>query len=118
VSFSEANLVPNAGLLPAAVLAQRIGLGDLVDRRLRLAAEGANSSAKALTVIGSILAGGDSIDDTARLRAGAAGVLFDDTRAPSTVGSWLRAQVVQRPGARRGLQGATGPAVGCWRWTG
>jgi hypothetical protein len=25
------------------------------------------------------------------LRAGAAGVLFDDTRAPSTVGSWLRA---------------------------
>jgi hypothetical protein len=91
VSFSEANLVPNAGLLPAAVLAQRIGLGDLVDRRLRLAAEGANSSAKALTVIGSILAGGDSIDDTARLRAGAAGVLFDDTRAPSTVGSWLRA---------------------------
>ena len=76
MSFSEANLVPNAGLLPAAVLAQRVGLGDLVDRRLRLAVEGANSSAKALTVIGSILAGGDSIDDT---------------RAPSTVGSWLRA---------------------------
>ena len=25
------------------------------------------------------------------LRAGAAGILFDDTRAPSTIGSWLRA---------------------------
>jgi len=38
-----------------------------------------------------MLAGGDSIDDTAVLRAGAAGSLFDGTRAPSTIGSWLRA---------------------------
>jgi hypothetical protein len=91
LSFTEANLVPNAGLLPAAVLAQRIGLGDLVDQRLRLATEGANSGAKALTVVGSMLAGGDSIDDTGLLRTGAAGDLFDDTRAPSTVGCWLRA---------------------------
>jgi len=91
VSFDETNLVPNAGLLPAAVLAQRIDLTGMVDRRLRLAKHGANSGAKALTVIGSMLAGGDSIDDVAVLRAGAAGVLFDSTRAPSTVGSWLRA---------------------------
>jgi len=91
VSFTEKNLVPNAGLLPAAVLAQRIGLGELVDQRLGLAQHGANSGAKALTVIGSMLAGGDSIDDTAVLRAGAAGELFDTTRAPSTIGSWLRA---------------------------
>jgi len=91
LSFTEANLVPNAGLVTAAALAQRIGLGDLVGQRLRLASEGANSGAKALTVVGSILAGGDSIDDTALLRAGAADGLFDDTRAPSTVGSWLRA---------------------------
>ncbi len=91
MSFTEKNLVPNAGLVTAAALAQRIGLGDLVDQRLRLTTEGANSGAKALTVVGSMLAGGDSIDDTALLRAGAAGQLFDDTRAPSTVGSWLRA---------------------------
>jgi DDE family transposase len=91
VGFTEANLVPNAGLVTAASLAQRIGLGDLVDQRLRLASEGANSGAKALTVVGSILAGGDSIDDTALLRAGAAARVFDDTRAPSTVGCWLRA---------------------------
>ncbi len=38
-----------------------------------------------------MLAGGDSIDDTAVLRAGAAESLFDGTRAPSTIGSWLRA---------------------------
>ncbi|GAC1535968.1 MAG: IS1380-like element ISMsm10 family transposase [Marmoricola sp.] len=91
VSFDEANLVPNAGLLPAASLAQRLDLGGLIDQRLHLAANGSNSGAKALTVIGSMLAGGDSIDDVAVLRAGAAGSLFDGTRAPSTVGSWLRA---------------------------
>jgi len=91
VSFTEKNLVPNAGLLPAAVLAQRIGLAEVVDERLRLAVQGANSGSKALTVIGSMLARGDSIEDTAVLRTGAGGELFDGTRAPSTIGSWLRA---------------------------
>ena len=38
-----------------------------------------------------MLVGGDSIDDVAVLRAGATARLFDNTRAPSTVGSWLRA---------------------------
>jgi hypothetical protein len=90
-AFDETNLVPNAGLLPAAMLAQRIDLAGLVDGRLRLARHGANSGTKALSVIGSMLAGGDSIDDVALLRAGATGSLFDATRAPSTIGSWLRA---------------------------
>jgi hypothetical protein len=86
VRFDETNLVPNAGLLPAAVLAQRIDLGGLVDERLHLASHGANSGAKALSVIGSMLAGGDCIDDVAVLRAAAAASLFDGTRAPSTIG--------------------------------
>jgi len=90
VSFDEPNLVPCAGLLPVAVLAQRIGLCELVDQRLRLVRHGANSGVKALSVIGSMLAGGDSIDDTALLRAGALPRLFDTTRAPSTIGTWLR----------------------------
>jgi hypothetical protein len=90
-TFDEGNLVPNAGLLPAAVLAQRLDLAGLVDSRLILARHGANSGTKALSVIGSMLAGGDSIDDVAVLRAGASGSLFDATRAPSTIGSWLRA---------------------------
>jgi hypothetical protein len=38
-----------------------------------------------------MLAGGDSIDDVAVLRAGAGASLFDGTRAPSTVGAWPRA---------------------------
>ena len=90
VNFTETNLIPNAGLLPAAMLAQRIVLPELFDERLRLAKHGASCGSKALTVIGSMLTGGDSIDDTAVLRAGAAGSLFDATRAPSTIGSWLR----------------------------
>ncbi len=45
----ETDLVPNAGLLPAAVLAQRIDLAGLIDSRLHLARQGANSQAKALT---------------------------------------------------------------------
>ena len=90
VTFDEPNLAPCAGLLPAAVLAQRIGLSELVDEWLTLARHGANSGVKALTVIGSMLAGGDSIDDTALLRAGALPQLFNATRAPSTNGTWLR----------------------------
>ncbi len=91
MTFDESNLVPNVGLLPAAVLAQRIDLPGLIDERLKLAKHGASSGTKALTVIGSMLAGGDSIDDVAVLRSGAASSLFDSTRAPSTVGAWLRA---------------------------
>ena len=124
MSFTEQNLVPNAGLLPAAVLAQRIGLGELIDQRLHLARHGANSGAKASTVIGSMLAGGDSIDDTDVLRAGAAGELFDTTRAPSTIGSWLRAHkwsnVRQLDAISRELLARlwTAPAQDPWIWPG
>jgi hypothetical protein len=112
-TFDEDNLVPHAGLLPAAVLAQRIDLAGLIDERLQLAEHGASSGTKALTVIGSMLVGGDSIDDVAVLRSGATPSLFDATRAPSTVRSWLRAHKWSnaRP-ARRGQPRAAGPAVG------
>jgi hypothetical protein len=72
VSFTEKNLLPNAGLLPAGVSGQRIAVGELIDQRLRLARHGANSGSKALMAIGSILAGGHGINGTALLRAGAA----------------------------------------------
>jgi hypothetical protein len=91
VRFDEPNLVPSAGLLPAATLAQRLGLERLVDDRLTLAAHGHASGVKALTVLGSMLAGGDSIRDVNVLRTGATDELFDGVRAPSTIGSWLRA---------------------------
>ncbi len=77
----------SAGLLPAATLAQRNDLSGPIGQRLRTARRGANGGAKALTVMGAMLAGGDSIDDVAVLRAGAADALFGRTPAPSTVGS-------------------------------
>jgi hypothetical protein len=119
VSFDESSLVPNAGLLPAAALAQRLDLAGLVDARLHLARHGANSGTKAVTVIGAMLAGGDSIDDTALLRAGASKAVFGQTRAPSTVGSWLRAfrwhnvrqlDAVSRQTLRRLWEAGAGPA--------
>jgi hypothetical protein len=94
VSFDEDNLVPNAGLIAPAMLAQKLGIAESVDRRVRLDRDrpgAANSGAKAATVIGAMLTGADSIDDCDVLRAGAAPELFDDVRAPSTIGIWLRA---------------------------
>jgi DDE family transposase len=91
VTFDEDNLLPNGGLTVAALLAQKLGVGELVDEHVTLSGEGAaNCGAKALTVVGSALAGGDCIDDVDVLRAGAAPELFDGVRAPSTVGTWLR----------------------------
>ena len=101
VSFDESNLVANAGLLPAAVLAQRVDLAGLVDARLHLARHGANSGGEAVTVIESMLAGGDSIDDVAVLRASACGELV--RRHPGPLGGRAvvaGAQVVQRPTSR------------------
>lgn len=92
-TFDEDNLVANAGLLVPGALAQKLGVAELVDEHLKLpeAAVGrANGGTKAMTVIGSMLAGGDSIADVDVLRAGAGPELFDDGRAPSTIGTWLR----------------------------
>lgn len=91
-SFDEPNLVSHAGLLAPGMLAQRIGLDDLVTRTLTVPGPtGANSPAKVATVVGGMLAGADSINDLDVLRAGATSKLFNDLRAPSTIGSWLRA---------------------------
>src|SRR4051794_41866853 len=70
VSCDEPNLVSGAGLLPAAVLAQKGGLSGVVERRVRLARHGANGGTKTLTVGGAMLLGGGSVADTALLQAG------------------------------------------------
>jgi hypothetical protein len=92
-TFDEDNLVANGGLLAPAALAQKLGVAELVDEHLELPADAvgrANGGTKAMTVIGAMLAGGDSIADIDVLRAGAGGELFDQGRAPSTIGTWLR----------------------------
>ena len=92
-SFDEPRLIADAGLLLPATLAQHLGLPDLLAEHLDLgAAPGrANVGRKAMTVIASVLAGGDCIDDAAALRAGgSAAVLGHAVPAPSTLGTFLR----------------------------
>jgi len=92
-TFDEDNLVANAGLLAPGALAQKLGVAELIDEHLQLPADAvgrANGGTKAMTVIGAMLAGGDSIADVDVLRAGAGPELFDQGRAPSTIGTWLR----------------------------
>src|SRR5680860_432728 len=92
-TFDEDNLVADAGLLAPGALAQKLGVAELIDERLELpddAVGRANGGTKAMTLIGAMLAGGDSIADVDVLRAGAGGELFNQSRAPSTIGTWLR----------------------------
>jgi hypothetical protein len=81
--------VADVGLLLPATLAERLGLTELIDEQVHLGA--ANPGLKALTLIYSSLAGGDCIDDAARLRSGSTeAVLGGQLRAPSALGTFLR----------------------------
>ena len=93
VIFDDPRLVADAGLIQPATLAQHLGLGELFDTHVDLSATPgrANIGHKAMTVIHSALAGGDSIDDCDALRAGATrAVLGHTVLAPSTIGTFLR----------------------------
>ena len=93
VQFDDANLVANAGLLLPATLAQHLGLEELYRSHVHLgdAPGRANVGIKAMTLIGSAMAGGDCIDDSDVLRAGPTDVVLGHgLRAPSTLGTFLR----------------------------
>ena len=82
VTFDDEHLVADAGLIQPATLAQHLGLRELFDTRVELgvAAGRANVGDKAMTLIHSALAGGDS--------TGA--VVGHAVLAPSTLGTFLR----------------------------
>ena len=65
VAFDDHRLVANAGLLLPASLAQRLGLGGLVNKHVDLggAPGRAYPGDKIMTLVASALAGGDCIDD-------------------------------------------------------
>ena len=91
-SFDETNLVSTAGLVPAMALAVKAGLSELADRWLTVTDDfGANAGLKVTALVAGMLAGADSIDDTAILRHGGMKKLFVGAYAPSTLGSFLRA---------------------------
>ena len=91
-SFDDPHLVSHAGLVPVMALAERAGLGELVAEHVRPAGEcGVNAHLKIGCLVAGMAAGADSIDDMDMLRHGAMGALFGGVRAPSTLGSHLRA---------------------------
>jgi len=93
VIFDDDHSVTDAGMILSASLGQHLGVRDLCDDYINLgdAPGHANVGDKAMTVIHSVLAGGDSIDDCNDLRAGdTARVLGHTVLAPSTLGTFLR----------------------------
>lgn len=93
VTFDAQGVVADAGLLLPATLAGHLGLGALVARHVDLGdTPGApNPGYKAQTLIASLIAGGDCIQDVEALRAGrTAKVLGHPVAAASTVGIFMR----------------------------
>jgi hypothetical protein len=92
VAFDDPNLVSCAGLAPVLELAERAALQDLVTEHVRLCGPGgANPQLKIASLVAGMVTGADSIDDMAVLRHGAMDRLVTGTRAPSTLGTFLRA---------------------------
>ena len=90
--FDDPNLVSCAGLAPTLMLARRCGLHELAAGTVRIAAPGgAGAGVKVPALVAGMVAGADSIDDMDLLRHGGMGRLFDGVRAPSTLGTFLRA---------------------------
>ena len=94
-AFDDPTLVAYGGLESLVRLAERCGLPDLAGGRLHLPATadgvGAFPAAKVMALVAGMAAGADSIDDMDRPRHGAMDRLFTGVRAPSTLGSFLRA---------------------------
>ena len=90
-TFDDPHLVSRAGLVPVMALAQRAGLGELVEGHVRPGRPcGVNAEVKVPCLVAGMIAGADSIDDMDLLRHGAMPGLFGGIRAPSTLGSFLR----------------------------
>ena len=90
--FDDPNLVSTAGLLPVMGLAEEAGLHELVADRLTVAGPaGSNAAAKVPALVAGMVAGADSITDLGLLRHGGMSRLFSGLRAPTTLGTHLRA---------------------------
>jgi hypothetical protein len=91
-TFDDPNLVSAAGLAPVLTLAAECRLGDLVAEKLTLKAPGGvNATVKVPALVAGMVAGADSIADMDLLRHGGMARLFAGIRAPSTLGTFLRA---------------------------
>src|SRR6266496_3887584 len=90
--FDDPSLVSCAGLVPAVALAERAGLVALAGAHLSVPGRaGVAAGAKVGSLVAGMVAGADAIADMDLLRHGGMGRLFSGTRAPSTLGTFLRA---------------------------
>ena len=93
ILFNDHRLVANAGLLLSATLARHLGLRELVDQHIDIGGVPgrSNTGNKLLTLVASLLAGGNCIGAAGVLRAGGtAGVLGCMVKAPSTLSTFQR----------------------------
>ena len=124
LAFDDGRLVADAGLLLSASLAAGLGLRELFDARVNLgdAPGRAHVGRKALSLIASVLGGGDCVADAEALRAGQSAVVLGHVvPAPSTLGTFLRSfrwgqvrqlDAVSRAALRRAWAAGAGPGDG------
>ncbi len=86
--FDDPNLVSAAGLVPVLRLGEEAGLHQGLEEGLGVGSP--NAAAKAVGVIGGMLAGADCIDHLDLVRRDGMGRVFTQVRAPSTYGTFLR----------------------------
>jgi hypothetical protein len=95
VAFDDPNLIADAGLVPVVSLAEQVGVPQLVADHLAIVdaenSAGANAPAKVMSLLAGMVAGADSIEDVDRLRQTGNRFVFAEMRAPSTLGTFLRA---------------------------
>lgn len=89
--FDEPNLIASGGLVAAVGLMGRVGLEGLGEQFLTVPGSKDCAGAKLMSLVAGMVAGADSIDDLDLLRHGGMGKVFTGVRAPSTLGSFLRA---------------------------
>jgi hypothetical protein len=90
--FDDPSLVSCAGLVPVLALAERADLAALAGEHLTVpGGAGVAAGAKVSALVAGMVAGADSIADMDLLRHGGMPRLFAGVRAPSTLGTFLRA---------------------------
>jgi hypothetical protein len=121
VAFDDERVVANAGVMLLAVLADRLGIGALVEETVDLGdlAGAANAGRKVMTLVSAMVLGADCVDDCDVLRSGqTSAVLGHAVAAPSTLGTFLRAFTfghvrqldrVLAEGLRRAWRAGAGP---------
>ena len=92
VKFDDPNLLAAAGLVPVMRLARRAGLAARVATTVTVpGSAGSDAAGKVSSIVAGMVAGADSISDLDLLREGAISRVLPGVKAPSTLGTFLRA---------------------------